>query len=66
MPVQDGGGVSEGTVRSPGTPEPENNTPEMAMQAIKNTLEERRIFIGGQLRVDVVLRDRMSAVYEMG
>lgn len=44
----------------------ENNTPEMAMQAIKNTLEERRIFIGGQLRVDVVLRDRMSAVYEMG
>ncbi|MDO4176183.1 MAG: MBL fold metallo-hydrolase [Bacillota bacterium] len=44
----------------------ENNTPDVAMQAIRNTLEEQQIFIGGQLQVDVVLRDRMSAVYEIG
>ena len=44
----------------------ENNTPDVAMQAIRNTLEEQQIFIGGDLQVDVVLRDRMSAVYEIG
>ena len=43
----------------------ENNTPEVAMQAIINTLEEERIFTGDDLRVDVVLRDCMSKVYEL-
>lgn len=43
----------------------ENNTPEVAMQAVKNTLEEQNIFIGGGLRIDVILRDCMSGVYEL-
>lgn len=43
----------------------ENNTPEVAMQAVKNTLEEQNIFIGGDLRIDVILRDCMSGVYEL-
>ena len=43
----------------------ENNTPEVAMQAIINTLEEENIFIGDDLKIDVVLRDSMSRVYEL-
>ncbi|MGX8773687.1 MAG: MBL fold metallo-hydrolase [Bacillota bacterium] len=43
----------------------ENNTPEVALQAIINTLEEESIFTGDDLRVDVVLRDSMSRVYEL-
>ena len=43
----------------------ENNTPEVAMQAIINTLEEERIFTGDNLRIEVVLRDSMSKVYEL-
>lgn len=43
----------------------ENNTPEVAMQAIINTLEEESIFTGDDLRIDVVLRDSMSRVYEL-
>ncbi len=41
----------------------ENNTPEVAMQAIRNTLEENGIYIGGSLKVDVVLRDMASKLY---
>jgi len=41
----------------------ENNTPEVAMQAMRNTLEEHGIYIGGALKVDVVLRDAVSKLY---
>ncbi|MDO4869068.1 MAG: MBL fold metallo-hydrolase [Bacillota bacterium] len=43
----------------------ENNTPEVAMLAVRNTLEENSIYIGGELKVDVVLRDQMSRLYEV-
>lgn len=43
----------------------ENNTPEVAMQAIRNTLEENGIYIGGALKVDVVLRDTISKIFNV-
>ncbi len=43
----------------------ENNTPEFAMLAVKNTLEENSIFLSDDLKVGVVLRDRRSEVYEV-
>ena len=43
----------------------ENNTPDVAMQAIVNTLEERRIYRGGDLQIEVALRDCMSKLYEL-
>ncbi len=43
----------------------ENNTPEVAMQAIINTLEEERIFTGDELQIEVAMRDQMSDVYEL-
>ncbi|MBQ6496462.1 MAG: MBL fold metallo-hydrolase [Firmicutes bacterium] len=43
----------------------ENNTPEVALQAVRNTLEENDIYIGGELRVDVVLRDCRSDIFEV-
>lgn len=43
----------------------ENNTPEVAMQAIVNTLEEERIFIGDELRIEVARRDEISRLYKL-
>lgn len=43
----------------------ENNTPDVAMQAIVNTLEEQRIFMGGDLQIEVALRDQMSKLYDI-
>ena len=43
----------------------ENNTPEVAMQAVRNTLEESGIYIGGALKVDVVLRDTISKIFNV-
>ena len=43
----------------------ENNTPEVAMQAIINTLEEERIFVGDELRVEVARRDSISRLYKL-
>ena len=43
----------------------ENNTPEVAMQAIVNTLEEERIFVGDELRVEVARRDSISRLYKL-
>lgn len=43
----------------------ENNTPEVAMQAVRNTLEENRIYIGGELQIQVALRDCMSELYQV-
>ena len=43
----------------------ENNTPEVAMQAIINTLEEERIFTGDDLQIEVAMRDQISDIYEL-
>ena len=43
----------------------ENNTPEVAMQAITNTLEEERIFTGDDLQIEVAMRDQISDIYEL-
>ena len=41
----------------------ENNEPSVAMLAVRNTLLEEGIVLGGDMDVDVVLRDRMSRVF---
>lgn len=43
----------------------ENNTPDVAMQAILNTLEEERIFTGDELQIEVAMRNQRSEVYEI-
>ncbi len=43
----------------------ENNEPSVAMLAVRNTLLESGIVLGGDTNVDVVLRDRMSPVFEV-
>lgn len=43
----------------------ENNDPSVAMLAIKNTLMEKDIFIGNDLKVEVVHRDCCSCLYEV-
>ncbi|MDD6311805.1 MAG: MBL fold metallo-hydrolase [Firmicutes bacterium] len=43
----------------------ENNTPEVAMQAVVNTLQEEQVYIGGDLQVQVAARDCLSRIYEM-
>lgn len=43
----------------------ENNTPEVAMQAIVNTLEEEKIFVGDELRIEVARRDAISRLYKL-
>ncbi|MDD4200202.1 MAG: MBL fold metallo-hydrolase [Eubacteriales bacterium] len=42
----------------------ENNTPEVAIQAVVNTLEEESIFLDENLQLRVALRDRMSEIFE--
>lgn len=41
----------------------ENNFPEMAYQTVKNLLEESDYYIGENLKVNIIKRDEMSAVY---
>lgn len=43
----------------------ENNDPSVALLTVKNTLMERNIFIGGELSLDVILRDSCSCIYEV-
>lgn len=43
----------------------ENNTPEVAMQAVINTLEEESIFVGEDLQLKVALRNEISEIYEL-
>lgn len=43
----------------------ENNTPDVALQAVVNTLEEQGIYVGGNLQLQVALRDEISEVYEL-
>jgi hypothetical protein len=35
------------------------------MQAIVNTLEEERIFVGDELRIEVARRDSISRLYKL-
>ena len=43
----------------------QNNEPELAKMTITNILQEEDIYIGDRLKMDVMLRDRVSAVYEV-
>ena len=43
----------------------ENNTPEVAMQAVVNTLEEQEIYLGSELHVEVARRDAVSRIFEI-
>ena len=41
----------------------ENNMPELAYQTVKNCLEERDVFVGDDLQLEVLLRDRIGSFY---
>ncbi len=43
----------------------ENNDPSVALLAVKNTLMEKNIFTGGDLRLDVAMRDCCSCIYQV-
>ena len=43
----------------------ENNFPEMAYQTIKNRLEENNYYIGENVRLNIIARDEMSALYTL-
>ena len=41
----------------------ENNSPALAHLTIKNILEENRLYVDRDLRLDVISRDEISPVY---
>ena len=43
----------------------QNNGPELAKLTVRNILQEQDIYIGGSLKMDVILRDCVSPVYEV-
>lgn len=43
----------------------ENNDPAVAMLTVKNTLMEKNIIPGGQLKLGIAMRDCMSYIYEV-
>ena len=43
----------------------ENNSPDLAKLTIKNILEEKRIHIGEHLELDVIVRDKLSSIYQV-
>lgn len=43
----------------------ENNFPEMAYQTVKNILEEADFYIGKHLKINTIIRDEVSLVYEI-
>lgn len=43
----------------------ENNDPSVALLAVKNTLMEKNIFTGGDLRLEVAMRDCCSCIYQV-
>jgi phosphoribosyl 1,2-cyclic phosphodiesterase len=43
----------------------ENNFPEMAMQTIKNILEESRYYVGADVHIDTILRNEIGPPYEI-
>ena len=43
----------------------ENNFPEMALQTIKNVLEESEYYLGANLQIHTIIKDEISMVYEV-
>ena len=43
----------------------ENNFPEMAYQTVKNILEEADYYIGKHLKLNTIIRDEVSLIYEI-
>ncbi|HVI41102.1 MAG TPA: MBL fold metallo-hydrolase [Anaerovoracaceae bacterium] len=43
----------------------ENNFPEMAYQTVKNILEEADFYIGKHLKLNMIIRDEVSLIYEI-
>ena len=43
----------------------ENNDPHVAMLAVRNTLQEQEIFVGGDLEITVARRDERSRLFEV-
>lgn len=43
----------------------ENNFPEMAYQTVKNILEEQNYYIGTHTKLSTIVRDEISAVYQV-
>lgn len=43
----------------------ENNFPEMAYQTVKNILEEADYYIGKHLKLNTIIRDELSLIYEI-
>lgn len=43
----------------------ENNMPDLALMTIRNILAEEDIYTGGDTKIDVVLRNQMSRIYEL-
>ncbi len=43
----------------------ENNMPELAYQTVKNCLEEKDLFLGEDLKLEVLLRDRIGDLYQL-
>jgi len=43
----------------------ENNFPEMAYQTVKNILEEADYYIGKHLKLNTIMRDEISLIYEI-
>lgn len=43
----------------------ENNFPEMAYQTVKNILEESNYYIGKHLKLNTIIRDEISVIYQI-
>ncbi|MDD2215716.1 MAG: MBL fold metallo-hydrolase [Eubacteriales bacterium] len=43
----------------------ENNFPEMAYQTVKNILEDEEYYIGTHVKLDTIIRDEISPVYQV-
>ncbi len=43
----------------------ENNTPEMAQITVANILETAGIYAGGELKIDVITREKISRIYQI-
>lgn len=43
----------------------ENNFPEMAVQTVKNILEEENYYIGRNIKLTAIIRDQISKVYQV-
>jgi hypothetical protein len=43
----------------------ENNFPEMAYQTVKNILEDEDYYIGTHVKLNTIIRDEISPVYQV-